>query len=79
MSAFGGKADIPSRRCAAASTVDFLFCLKTVEVLSLSRHGVLILGWRVSHGGWVLGGAGEKNIREPVRAMCCGSDRARMV
>ena len=50
MSAFGGTADIPSRRCAAF-TVDFLFCLKTAEVLSLSRHGVLILGWRVSHGG----------------------------
>ena len=28
-----------------------LFCLKAAEVLSLSRHGVLILGWRASHGG----------------------------
>ncbi len=34
---------------------EFLFCLKTAEVLSLSRHGVLILGWRASHGGYRVG------------------------
>jgi hypothetical protein len=28
-----------------------IICLNVADVLSLSRHGLLILGWRASHSG----------------------------